>query len=341
MCKGSLTRKSFAIDEEWLVHITNFDLRQADLNSKDSLRGAFKGAYAVFAVTNYWEKQDPKLEVQQGKNIADAAKVTSLNKHRIRLCAWLTFLEEDNVQHLIWSSLLNVTERENLCHLAQKRAKFWRYQQSPKENSAMSTISTQRLTWRSIFARWEFRPPFSCPDGICKTLRTATCIPTRHHQSMNSFSRARILLTHPSRSSTQPTTPESLWKASCWIAKRHSASVSMPPRTTTPVNRSCESSPKRNLKRAAVQGMKRCHRQHTRTFWWRWPGWTKSVPQSWRKINNSWPSLDIMEAQTWARATRYVGFNPDLFLSYQIRFFWFFKDLKTFFFECNSIAILD
>ncbi|KAH9906519.1 putative NmrA-like family domain-containing protein 1 [Xylariomycetidae sp. FL2044] len=63
----------------------------ADLNDKDSLVKAMTGSYAVFAVTNYWEKLDAKLEVQQGKNIADAAK-------------------EAGVQHLIWSSLLDINK---------------------------------------------------------------------------------------------------------------------------------------------------------------------------------------------------------------------------------------
>jgi uncharacterized protein YbjT (DUF2867 family) len=45
------------------------------LDSKDSLRDAFKGAYAVYAVTNYWEKVDGDAEEQQGRNVADAAKV--------------------------------------------------------------------------------------------------------------------------------------------------------------------------------------------------------------------------------------------------------------------------
>lgn len=52
-----------------------------------------KGASAVFAVTNYWEKMDMKLEIQQGKNLADAAK-------------------EAGVKHFVWSSLLNVNKRE-------------------------------------------------------------------------------------------------------------------------------------------------------------------------------------------------------------------------------------
>jgi hypothetical protein len=42
-------------------------------------------------VTNYWEKMDHELEYQQGKTIADVCK-------------------EEGVQHLIWSSLRNVTE---------------------------------------------------------------------------------------------------------------------------------------------------------------------------------------------------------------------------------------
>jgi uncharacterized protein YbjT (DUF2867 family) len=66
---------------------------QADLNDKATLVKAMDGAFAVFAVTNYWEKMDDKLEVRQGKDIVDAAK-------------------ETGVQHFIWSSLLNITKRK-------------------------------------------------------------------------------------------------------------------------------------------------------------------------------------------------------------------------------------
>lgn len=52
-----------------------------------------EGTSAVYAVTNYWEKCDMKLEIQQGKNLVDAAK-------------------ETGVQHFIWSSLLNITKCE-------------------------------------------------------------------------------------------------------------------------------------------------------------------------------------------------------------------------------------
>jgi hypothetical protein len=30
----------------------------------------------VFAVTNFWESKNPGVEIQQGRNIADAAKVS-------------------------------------------------------------------------------------------------------------------------------------------------------------------------------------------------------------------------------------------------------------------------
>ena len=50
----------------------------ADIGDRDSIEAAFKGAYAVFAMTNYWEKMDKDLEIRQGKNIADLAKVSCL-----------------------------------------------------------------------------------------------------------------------------------------------------------------------------------------------------------------------------------------------------------------------
>ncbi|KAJ0267487.1 hypothetical protein COL940_014324 [Colletotrichum noveboracense] len=68
----------------------------ADIRDKDSVFEAIKGSHTVFAVTNYWEKLDFDDEVQQGKNMADAAK-------------------EAGVQHFIWSSLINVTKCKIAC----------------------------------------------------------------------------------------------------------------------------------------------------------------------------------------------------------------------------------
>ncbi|KAL8978437.1 MAG: hypothetical protein Q9177_006405, partial [Variospora cf. flavescens] len=65
-----------------------------DINDKASLTKALEGAHTVFAVTNYWEKMDHELELQQGKNMANICK-------------------EDGVQHLIWSGLIDVTKLTN------------------------------------------------------------------------------------------------------------------------------------------------------------------------------------------------------------------------------------
>ncbi|MEO6732246.1 MAG: NmrA/HSCARG family protein [Ferruginibacter sp.] len=58
----------------------------ADLNDLQSLKDAFKNAYGVFVVTNFWEGAD---EIAQGKNAIEAAK-------------------ETGVQHFIWSTLPDV-----------------------------------------------------------------------------------------------------------------------------------------------------------------------------------------------------------------------------------------
>ena len=62
------------------------EVTQGDLTDLPSLKEAFKNAYGVFAVTNFWEGAD---EIAQGKNAIEAAKAAG-------------------VQHFIWSTLPNV-----------------------------------------------------------------------------------------------------------------------------------------------------------------------------------------------------------------------------------------
>ena len=64
---------------------------KGDLNNVQSLKDAFKNAYGVFAVTNFWEGAD---EIAQGKNAIEAARATG-------------------VQHFIWSTLPNVESISN------------------------------------------------------------------------------------------------------------------------------------------------------------------------------------------------------------------------------------
>ncbi|KFZ25080.1 hypothetical protein V502_00436 [Pseudogymnoascus sp. VKM F-4520 (FW-2644)] len=60
----------------------------ANMDDPESLRTVLKGAYAVFLVTNYWETMSVDIEKRQGMN-------------------------ELNVQHLIFSSLLNISKISN------------------------------------------------------------------------------------------------------------------------------------------------------------------------------------------------------------------------------------
>ena len=58
----------------------------ADLDDEQSVQRAFAGAYGAFCVTNYWEHFNPEKEIEQAKNLAQAAKVAG-------------------VKHVIWSTL--------------------------------------------------------------------------------------------------------------------------------------------------------------------------------------------------------------------------------------------
>lgn len=61
------------------------------MSSQESLASAVKGAHTVFVVTNFWESRSAAIELAQGKAVTDACKVAG-------------------VQHLIFSSLLNITD---------------------------------------------------------------------------------------------------------------------------------------------------------------------------------------------------------------------------------------
>lgn len=59
---------------------------QADLDDRASLERAFAGAHGVFGVTNFWEHYSPDKEIEQARNIAEAAKAA-------------------DVDHVVWSTL--------------------------------------------------------------------------------------------------------------------------------------------------------------------------------------------------------------------------------------------
>jgi uncharacterized protein YbjT (DUF2867 family) len=59
---------------------------EASLDDLGSLQNAFKGAYAAYCVTFFWDHFSPEKEMAQAKNMAEAAKKAKLN-------------------HIIWSTL--------------------------------------------------------------------------------------------------------------------------------------------------------------------------------------------------------------------------------------------
>jgi len=67
------------------------EVRRGDLNDISSLTDAFKDAYGVFAVTNFWEDTN---ELIHGQNAVEAAK-------------------KAEVQHFVWSTLPNVEKISN------------------------------------------------------------------------------------------------------------------------------------------------------------------------------------------------------------------------------------
>ncbi|KAL7750370.1 hypothetical protein RI367_004143 [Sorochytrium milnesiophthora] len=91
----ALTRNANSAKAQELVKL-GAEAVACDIDKQEDLDRAFAGAYAVFAVTNFWDMEvikarGPKFEEEQGAKIEQAAK-------------------KSNVQHLIWSSLDNVEE---------------------------------------------------------------------------------------------------------------------------------------------------------------------------------------------------------------------------------------
>jgi uncharacterized protein YbjT (DUF2867 family) len=81
----ALTRKIDGDRAKELVKL-GADVVAADLDDQASLERAFRGAHAVFGVTNYWEHFSPERELAQATAIARAAKAAA-------------------VKHVIWSTL--------------------------------------------------------------------------------------------------------------------------------------------------------------------------------------------------------------------------------------------
>ncbi|MBI5403092.1 MAG: NmrA/HSCARG family protein [Ignavibacteriae bacterium] len=69
-------------DKARALAMSGAEVVSADLDNAESIKDAFKNAYGVFAVTNFWEHFSPEKEISQIKNIAEAAKSSGV-KHVI------------------------------------------------------------------------------------------------------------------------------------------------------------------------------------------------------------------------------------------------------------------
>ena len=81
----ALTRKTDS-DKAKELKTQGAEVVAADLDDVESLKKAFSGAYGAFLLTNFWEHFSPEKELEQAKNMAQAAK-------------------QAGVQHVIWSTL--------------------------------------------------------------------------------------------------------------------------------------------------------------------------------------------------------------------------------------------
>ncbi|KAM5343765.1 hypothetical protein ACJ41O_012302 [Fusarium nematophilum] len=88
-----ITRDASKPDAQELIN-QGVDVKEADLDSKESLTAALQGSHTVFLVTVGFSQTQPDQELQHGKNVADVAEAVG-------------------VQHLIHSSLLHVTKATN------------------------------------------------------------------------------------------------------------------------------------------------------------------------------------------------------------------------------------
>lgn len=86
----ALTRNSQSEKAKALAAL-GAEVVQADLDDLDSLKNALKGAYGAFCVTNFWEHFTPQKELEQAKNLAEAASQAGL-------------------AHVIWSTLEDTRE---------------------------------------------------------------------------------------------------------------------------------------------------------------------------------------------------------------------------------------
>jgi len=112
----------------------------ADIDNTESLKKAFAGAHGVYAVTNFWEHFSGEKEIQQAKNIAEAAKAAG-------------------VKHVIWSTLEDtrklMSPDDTRMPMLQEKYRVPHFDAKADANAAFSGLPTTYLVtsfyWDNLY----------------------------------------------------------------------------------------------------------------------------------------------------------------------------------------------
>ncbi|GAB4815164.1 hypothetical protein N2152v2_002210 [Parachlorella kessleri] len=128
---------------------------RADFDDVESLKSAFQGADAVFAVTDFWKAcgLDPFKEYQQGRNLVDAAKATGVSHF-----LWSTL---EDTRPLTKGVLEPITGPYTVPHFDAKSevAEYAKEQLGGKETLVITSIFHENLLPGAAMA------PNKLPDG--------------------------------------------------------------------------------------------------------------------------------------------------------------------------------
>jgi uncharacterized protein YbjT (DUF2867 family) len=111
-----------------------------DLDNVESLQKAFAGAHGVYAVTNFWEHFSGEKEIQQAKNIAEAAQAAG-------------------VKHVIWSTLEDtrklMSPDDKRMPILQQKYRVPHFDAKADANAAFSALPTTLLVtsfyWDNLY----------------------------------------------------------------------------------------------------------------------------------------------------------------------------------------------
>ena len=76
------------------------EMVKADLDDVDAMKQAIKGSHGVFGVTDFWAVMDKQREIQQGKNIFEAAKSQGVKHYIFSSLPYVEKLTKGELKHV-------------------------------------------------------------------------------------------------------------------------------------------------------------------------------------------------------------------------------------------------